>query len=196
MPVVTVRLRPNGLPIAITGSPTWAFEESPSGIGVRSLNFDGSTFSTAMSVERSTPLTSAGTESPFSLKLTVDAVRALDHVRVRDDVAVLVDHEAGAGRGALLRQPERASSESLDDALGRDERDAAAPPARRCRRTVRPSLPAVLPVGCVVVTWRTTVLVSPVSITFVAIRTAPITSTIRPPMTPERMLDSGRVVVM
>ena len=38
---------------------------------MRSLNFDGSTFSTATSVERSTPLTSAGIESPFSLKLTV-----------------------------------------------------------------------------------------------------------------------------
>jgi hypothetical protein len=25
IPVVTVRLKPNGLPIAITGSPTWAF---------------------------------------------------------------------------------------------------------------------------------------------------------------------------
>src|SRR5215210_6932854 len=32
--------------------------------------------------------------------------------------------------------------------------------------------------------------------TSVEIRTAPITSTIRPPRTPERMFDSGRLVVM
>ena len=62
---------PNGLPIAITGSPTWAFPESPSGMVVRLSIFDGSTFRTATSVERSTPLTSAGIASPFSLKLTV-----------------------------------------------------------------------------------------------------------------------------
>ena len=33
MPLVTVRSRPNGLPIATTGSPTWTFEESPSASG-------------------------------------------------------------------------------------------------------------------------------------------------------------------
>src|SRR3954468_5224945 len=33
-------------------------------------------------------------------------VRALDNVRVRDDVAVLVDHEAGPGGRALLGKPE------------------------------------------------------------------------------------------
>ena len=41
MPVVTVRLKPNGLPIAITGSPTFASEESPSGIGVDVLDVVG-----------------------------------------------------------------------------------------------------------------------------------------------------------
>ncbi len=63
-------------------------------------------------------------------------------------------------------------------------------------RTLRPSLPVESAVGCVVDDWRTTVVVSPVSITSVEIRTAPITSTIRPPRTPETMCDSERFVVM
>src|SRR5918993_302055 len=63
-------------------------------------------------------------------------------------------------------------------------------------RTLRPSPPGESAVGCVTVLSRTTVVVSPVSITSVAIRTAPITSTIRPPRTPARALDSGLFVVM
>ena len=35
MPTVAVWSRPNGLPIAMTGSPTWRADESPSGIRSR-----------------------------------------------------------------------------------------------------------------------------------------------------------------
>src|SRR5215204_1905216 len=63
-------------------------------------------------------------------------------------------------------------------------------------RTLRPAVPVEAAVGCVVGVSRTTVLVSPVSITSVAIRTAPMTSTIRPPRTPERRLASELLVVM
>ncbi len=69
MPVVTVRVKPNGLPIAITGSPTWAVSELPRGSG-RSLALSGLTLSTARSLEGSRPLTWAGTKSPFSPKRT------------------------------------------------------------------------------------------------------------------------------
>ena len=67
--MVTVRVKPNGLPIAITGSPTWAVSELPSGTG-RSLALLGSTLSTARSLEGSRPLTWADTKSPFSPKRT------------------------------------------------------------------------------------------------------------------------------
>ena len=99
MPVVTVRLKPNGLPIATTGSPTCALEESPSGIGrevldLRRVDLQHREVGGAVDAldlgrrsarrsRRSSPCTS---------------VRALDHVRVGDDVAVLVEHEARAGR--------------------------------------------------------------------------------------------------
>src|SRR5215204_3060849 len=63
-------------------------------------------------------------------------------------------------------------------------------------RTLRPADPVEAAVGCVAGASRTTVVVSPVSITSVAIRTAPITSTIRPPTTPARRLVSGLLVVM
>src|ERR687897_97413 len=63
-------------------------------------------------------------------------------------------------------------------------------------RTLRPADPVEAAVGCVAGASRTTVVVSPVSITSVAIRTAPITSTIRPPSTPARRLVSGMLVVM
>ena len=70
MPVVTVRVKPNGLPIATTGSPTSAELESPSGTGAAFFSLSGSTFSTARSVSGSRPLTSALIGSWFSSKLT------------------------------------------------------------------------------------------------------------------------------
>ena len=66
-PVVTVPLRPNGLPTAITVSPMSRSEDVP--IGAAS-NFFASTRSTATSLSGSTPINFAGTCVP-SLKLTV-----------------------------------------------------------------------------------------------------------------------------
>src|SRR5215203_3465303 len=63
-------------------------------------------------------------------------------------------------------------------------------------RTLRPPVPVEVAAGCVLGVSRTTVVVSPVEITSVAIRTAPMTSTIRPPSTPARRLVSGLLVVM
>jgi hypothetical protein len=71
MPVVTVRERPKGLPMAIAGSPTLTSSESPSGSGWRSSTSEGSIFSTARSVEGSRPRTFASICSPFSSKRTV-----------------------------------------------------------------------------------------------------------------------------
>ena len=70
IPAVTVRSRPNGLPIATTGSPTFTCEESPSGIGWSS--FAGAlTLSTAMSVDSSLPTTWAGIGDETSLRPSV-----------------------------------------------------------------------------------------------------------------------------
>ena len=71
MPVVTVRLYPNGLPIATTGSPTSASDESPRDRVERASTSEGSTLSAARSVDGSTALTSASISSPPSSKLTV-----------------------------------------------------------------------------------------------------------------------------
>ena len=85
-PVVSVRSRPNGLPIAIVGSPTWTSLESPSVSGV-SLRPLGSTFSSARSVEESLPTTLASTVF-LSSNWTVTLRAPVDHVGVGEDVAV------------------------------------------------------------------------------------------------------------
>ena len=54
MPAVTVRSRPNGLPIATTESPTRSESESPNG-SVVSARAGASTLSTAMSEDGSEP---------------------------------------------------------------------------------------------------------------------------------------------
>ena len=64
MPVVTVRSRPNGLPMAITGSPTWSWVESPSGITGRPV---ASTLSSARSVLGSRPTSLAAISRPSSI---------------------------------------------------------------------------------------------------------------------------------
>ena len=66
-PVVTVPLRPNGLPTATTVSPIIRSKEVPIGAAVR---FFESTRRTARSLSGSTPISFAGTCVP-SLKLTV-----------------------------------------------------------------------------------------------------------------------------
>ncbi len=58
MPLVTVRSSPNGLPIATTGSPTWSWEECPSGSGW-SWSAGASTLNSARSVAGSAPITRA-----------------------------------------------------------------------------------------------------------------------------------------
>jgi hypothetical protein len=68
IPAVTVRSRPNGLPIATTGSPTCIESESPSCSGVRALEL-ASIFRTARSLEGSVPSTVAFMLAPFE-KLT------------------------------------------------------------------------------------------------------------------------------
>ncbi len=68
-PVVSVRSRSNGLPIAYTGSPTWTALESPSVSGC-SVRPSVEMCSTARSLEGSLPTTLASTDLPFS-KLTV-----------------------------------------------------------------------------------------------------------------------------
>ena len=99
MPLVTVRSRPNGLPIATTGSPTSTFEESPSGSGWSWLD-GASTLSSARSVAGSVPTTFGGVGRVGGAELDLDLVGAFDHVVVGEDVAFGVDHEARAGRGA------------------------------------------------------------------------------------------------
>ena len=64
MPVVTVCSSPNGLPIAITGSPTRSSEESPNGITGSPL---ASTFRSARSVLGSRPTSLPGSSRPSSI---------------------------------------------------------------------------------------------------------------------------------
>ena len=94
-PVVSVRSRPNGLPIAIVGSPTCTSCESPSASGLRS-GPSGSTLSSARSVEASRPTTFAVDGLLVAEAGRVTFVGARDDVGVGEDVAVLVDHEARA----------------------------------------------------------------------------------------------------
>src|SRR6266480_3210419 len=64
MPLVTVSSRPNGLPIATTGSPTCTLEESPRLTGWR-IDDGASTLITARSVDGSVPTTEALYVLPF-----------------------------------------------------------------------------------------------------------------------------------
>ena len=101
MPVVTVCSRPNGLPIAMTPSPTSSCEESASSSG-SSTEAGASTSMTATSVDGSLPTTFASYVLPFQ-KRHLDRLGAVDDVLVRDHVALLVVDEAGALR--LLGPP-------------------------------------------------------------------------------------------
>ena len=133
MPVVTVRVKPNGLPIATTGSPTLASLESPSGTGGAFPIFSGSTLSTARSVDGSRPFTSAGDLVAVLLEAHRHVVRALHDVGVGDDGAVAVHEEARAGgRALLLRQAE--GRRVLLHAAWPRRRRRRGPPGGRCRR--------------------------------------------------------------
>ena len=104
---------PNGDPIAASGSPTLRVARRPNGSTVSGSRV-GSTFSTAMSSNRSNPTSFAGSVLPswkwtkksrpaLTLPRRVGAVvgRVGHDVRVRDHVAVGGGDEAGAVHGSL-----------------------------------------------------------------------------------------------
>ena len=86
----------------------------------------GSTLSTARSVTGSTPMTSASISVAVLLEADGDLVGALDHVGVGEDRAVLVDHEARAGGGALLLGLAERATRRRCTPSALDEDDAAA----------------------------------------------------------------------
>ena len=99
IPMVTVWLSWNGLPMATTYSPTAARAESPQGRAGRPRP---STLTTAMSVTGSVP-TSRAAEAPAVGGGDRDLAGVLDHVVVGDDEAVRAHDHAGAeARLALL----------------------------------------------------------------------------------------------
>ena len=100
MPAVTVPPRLNGLPIAITHSPSRSLSESPNLTAVS--GFVGLNFSTARSVFLSTP-TSLGLDLGAVVHDDVDLVGVRDDVIVGDDDAGGIDDEAGAERIGLVR---------------------------------------------------------------------------------------------
>ena len=101
MPAVVVSGRLNGLPIATTGSPTWAVEESANAIGCSS-EAGTSTWITATSVRRVGAEHLGAAVLPV-LEVDPDRGRAGDDVLVGEDVALGVVHDAGAlARGLLL----------------------------------------------------------------------------------------------
>ena len=75
IPAVIERSRPNGLPMATTGSPTWIRSELPSTSGV-SARERASIFSTATSLDGSTPTTLAFMLSLFEKLTWTDFVPA------------------------------------------------------------------------------------------------------------------------
>ncbi len=121
-PVVSVRSRPNGLPMAIVGSPTCTSLDDPSVSGRRSRP-SGSTFSTARSVDGSLA-EHLGVDDALVLEGDPHLARALHDVGVGQDRAVAIDHEARArGLAALLGGQTERRVLLLDD-LRADEHDA------------------------------------------------------------------------
>ncbi len=116
-PADTLFSKPNGEPIAITHSPRFT-----AGLAARSSagRFFASILMSAMSVRLSVPMTLA-VNSRRSVSLTVDFGRAVDDVRIGDDVAVGAHDEARAHalRGLrLLRAHARAvrhAAEALEE---------------------------------------------------------------------------------
>ena len=76
MPVVTVRSRPNGLPIATTGSPTSTCVESASERGVRASGL-ASTLSSATSVDGSLPTSVAFSVSSFENRTSIEVAPSM-----------------------------------------------------------------------------------------------------------------------
>ena len=117
MPEVTVWPRPNGLPMAMTKSPTWRRSESPNGTAVR---LTAGICSTATSVSVSVPISFA-VKRRLSLVDDLDAGRVFDDMAVGQDIALRrVDDDARPGCLALvflrllvLRQVEKAAEERV-----------------------------------------------------------------------------------
>ena len=149
------------------------FDESPSGSGGTPFASSGSIFSTARSVRR-IAARDLGVDLVALLvpKRTVTSVRALDHVGVGEDRALLVDHEARAGRGALASGSPKGDC-SRADALGLDEHDAAALLLVDVGHACAAVAGVVGGAGATTGSRTTSRVVSPVSITSVAISTAP-----------------------
>ena len=109
MPAVAVRRRPNGLPIATTVSPTRMLSEFPNASGREPAR--GRLHAEDGDVGRGIAADERRPQRVLVREADLDVVGALDHVVVRDDVAGLVDHEAGAERlprnGLLVGRRER-----------------------------------------------------------------------------------------
>ena len=76
MPVVTVRSRPNGLPIATTGSPTstWSSRRARAASAHRAL---ASTLSSATSVDGSLPTSVAFSVSSFEKRTSIEVAPSM-----------------------------------------------------------------------------------------------------------------------
>ena len=96
MPAVTVRSSPNGLPIATTGSPTCTASESAS--CKRRERLRGQVDLQQGEVGGGVDADEGRLHGLAIREADLDLLGALDDVVVGDDVAVLVDHEAGAER--------------------------------------------------------------------------------------------------
>ena len=96
MPAVTVRSSPNGLPIATTASPTSTLSESASVSGVRA-RARGVDLEQGDVGRGSLPTSVAFSVSSFEKRTSIEVAPSIDVV-VRDDVPLLVEHEAGAER--------------------------------------------------------------------------------------------------
>ncbi len=138
--MVSVRSRPNGLPIAIVGSPTCTPAESPSSSGRRSrpVGIHAQEREVGVGVladRRRGDRVVVGERHP-------DLGRRLDDVRVGEDQAVVVEHEARAGRLGRLRVVADVERRRVGvHRLGADEDDAGraalvdlARARARCRR--------------------------------------------------------------
>ena len=103
-PVVSVRSRPNGLPIATVGSPTRTAPESPSveRVELDLLGVDGQHREVGVGVLAD----HARGDRAMVGERHADVERGRHHVGVGEDVALVVEHEAGAGREVLLRARE------------------------------------------------------------------------------------------
>ena len=116
---------PNGEPIAATGSPTSTLALSPSGSG-RSFSPPGSIWSSAMSAFGSSPTIFGGDlvavgelDEDLARPLARVALAGGHDVRVGGDLALAVEHEAGADAAAAAAAAERgveaALAEERDD---------------------------------------------------------------------------------